>query len=177
VDEGPLPHQVARGVRRAHGSRLPGEARPALDVLRDAGIPSLVASGGHAADLERIWTPSPRHCTRSGWSRRCRALRHRGDRFRRPTRAIPHLGALSDRRDDRRPSRLVQATEPRRPADSAAGNSCRAVRDPRAPLPDPTIIHQLRVSPWIGWTARTRARKQQQVSALNGLRRHTQSDF
>jgi pimeloyl-ACP methyl ester carboxylesterase len=54
VDEGPLSDEVARGVRRAHGGRLPGEARPALDVLRDAGIPSLVASGGHAAGLERI---------------------------------------------------------------------------------------------------------------------------
>jgi len=54
VDDGPLPEEVARGVRRAHGGRLPGEARPALDVIRDARIPSLVASGGHAAGLERI---------------------------------------------------------------------------------------------------------------------------
>jgi pimeloyl-ACP methyl ester carboxylesterase len=54
ADEGPLSDDIARGVRRAHGSRLPGEARPALDVLRDAGIPSLVASGGHAPALERI---------------------------------------------------------------------------------------------------------------------------
>jgi pimeloyl-ACP methyl ester carboxylesterase len=54
VDEGPLPDDVASGVRRAHGGRLPGEARPALDVLRDAGIPSLVASGGHAPGLEKI---------------------------------------------------------------------------------------------------------------------------
>jgi pimeloyl-ACP methyl ester carboxylesterase len=54
VDDGPLPDEVAHGVRRAHGGRLPGEARPALDVLRDAGIPSLVASGDHAAGLERI---------------------------------------------------------------------------------------------------------------------------
>jgi pimeloyl-ACP methyl ester carboxylesterase len=54
VDEGPLPDEVARGVRRAHGGRLPGEARPALDLIRDAGIPSLVASGGHAPGLERI---------------------------------------------------------------------------------------------------------------------------
>jgi pimeloyl-ACP methyl ester carboxylesterase len=54
VDDGPLPDRVARGVRRAHGGRLPGEARPRLDILRSAGIPSLVASGGHAEALERI---------------------------------------------------------------------------------------------------------------------------
>ena len=54
VDEGPLPQEVAHGVRRAHGGRLPGEARPALDVLRDAGVPALVASGGHSPALERI---------------------------------------------------------------------------------------------------------------------------
>jgi pimeloyl-ACP methyl ester carboxylesterase len=54
VADGPLPEEVARGVRRAHGGRLPGEARPALEVLRDAGVPSLVASGDHAPALERI---------------------------------------------------------------------------------------------------------------------------
>jgi pimeloyl-ACP methyl ester carboxylesterase len=54
VDDGPLPDGVARGVHRAHGSRLPGEARPALDILRDADLPVLVASGGHTAALERI---------------------------------------------------------------------------------------------------------------------------
>ncbi len=54
VDDGPLPDEVARGVRRAHGGRLPGEARPTLELIRDAGIPSLVASGGHAPGLERI---------------------------------------------------------------------------------------------------------------------------
>ncbi len=54
VDEGPLPDEVARGVRRAQGGRLPGEARPAFELIRDAGIPSLVASGGHASGLERI---------------------------------------------------------------------------------------------------------------------------
>jgi len=54
VDEGPLPDEVAHGVRRAQGGRLPGEARPALEVLRNARIPSLVASGGHATGLERI---------------------------------------------------------------------------------------------------------------------------
>lgn len=54
VGDGPLPDEVARGVRRAHGGRLPGEARPDLDAIRSAGVPSLVASGGHAAGLERI---------------------------------------------------------------------------------------------------------------------------
>lgn len=54
VDDGPLPDEVARGVARAHGGRLPGEARPALELIRDAGIPSLVASGGHAPGLELI---------------------------------------------------------------------------------------------------------------------------
>jgi pimeloyl-ACP methyl ester carboxylesterase len=54
VDDGPLPEDVARGVRRAHGGRLPGEARPPLHLLRGAHIPSLVASGGHTEGLERI---------------------------------------------------------------------------------------------------------------------------
>jgi len=54
VDDGPLPEEVARGVRRAHGGRPPGEARPALEVLRDESVPTLVASGGHNAALERI---------------------------------------------------------------------------------------------------------------------------
>jgi pimeloyl-ACP methyl ester carboxylesterase len=54
VDDGPLPDEVARGVRRAHGGRLPGEARPALELLREAGIPALVASGDHHPGMERI---------------------------------------------------------------------------------------------------------------------------
>ena len=54
VDEGPLPEQVANAVRRAQGKRLPGEARPALDVIRDAGVPALVASGDHYAGIERL---------------------------------------------------------------------------------------------------------------------------
>ncbi len=54
VDDGPLPDEVARGVRRSHGGRLPGEARPELDVIREAGVPTLVASGAHAPALERI---------------------------------------------------------------------------------------------------------------------------
>ena len=54
VDDGPLPEEVAHAVRRAHRGRLPGEARPPLELIRDAGIPSLVASGGHAPGVERI---------------------------------------------------------------------------------------------------------------------------
>jgi pimeloyl-ACP methyl ester carboxylesterase len=53
VDAGPLPDDVARGIRRAHGSRLPGEARLELEHLRAAGIPTLVVSGGHEDGLER----------------------------------------------------------------------------------------------------------------------------
>ena len=53
-DQGPLPEEVLRGVRRAHGSRSPGEARPALDVLRDAQVPTLVASGDHHPAVERM---------------------------------------------------------------------------------------------------------------------------
>ncbi|WP_324199032.1 alpha/beta fold hydrolase [Nocardia amamiensis] len=41
-------------VRRAWGARLPGQARPNLTVMRAAGIPALVASGGHTPGLERI---------------------------------------------------------------------------------------------------------------------------
>jgi pimeloyl-ACP methyl ester carboxylesterase len=54
VDDGPLPEAVANGVRRAHGGRLPGEARPALERIRTAGVPALVASGDHTPGLERI---------------------------------------------------------------------------------------------------------------------------
>jgi pimeloyl-ACP methyl ester carboxylesterase len=54
VDEGPLPEAVANGVRRAQGGRLPGEARPALERIRKAGVPSLVASGDHTLGIERI---------------------------------------------------------------------------------------------------------------------------
>ena len=54
VDDGPLPEGVANGVRRAHGGRVPGEARPALQAIRAAAIPSLVASGDHTPGIERI---------------------------------------------------------------------------------------------------------------------------
>ena len=54
VPEGPLPEHLAQGVRRAHGGRLPGEARPDLGAIAEAGVPSLVASGAHSQALERI---------------------------------------------------------------------------------------------------------------------------
>jgi|SRR5438105_2448143 len=54
VDDGPLPEEVAHGVRRAQGGRLPGEARPQLHRLRVAGVPALVASGGHSDGIERV---------------------------------------------------------------------------------------------------------------------------
>ena len=54
VDDGPLPEAVANGVRRAHRGRLPGEARPALEPIREAAVSSLVASGDHTPGLERI---------------------------------------------------------------------------------------------------------------------------
>jgi pimeloyl-ACP methyl ester carboxylesterase len=53
-DDGPLPPEVERGVRRAHGGRSPTEARPRLELLRDAGLPSLVASGDHHPAIERM---------------------------------------------------------------------------------------------------------------------------
>lgn len=53
-EQGPLPEAVIRAVRRAQGSRPPGDACPRLDVLRNAGIPSLVASGDHHPVMERM---------------------------------------------------------------------------------------------------------------------------
>jgi pimeloyl-ACP methyl ester carboxylesterase len=54
VPEGPLPPHLVHSVRRAHRGRLPGEARPALEKLRSANVPTLVVSGGHSGALERI---------------------------------------------------------------------------------------------------------------------------
>lgn len=54
ADDGPLPEEVARGVRRAHGGRSPAEANPPLEVLRDAGVRSLVVSGDHHPAVERM---------------------------------------------------------------------------------------------------------------------------
>jgi pimeloyl-ACP methyl ester carboxylesterase len=53
-DAGPLPEEVVRSVRRAQGSRPPSEARPPLELIREAGIPSLVASGDHHPAVERM---------------------------------------------------------------------------------------------------------------------------
>jgi pimeloyl-ACP methyl ester carboxylesterase len=52
-DDAPLPPEVVRGVRRAHGGRPPSEADPPLGSLREAGVPSLVASGAHYPAIER----------------------------------------------------------------------------------------------------------------------------
>jgi pimeloyl-ACP methyl ester carboxylesterase len=52
--DGPLSEDVVRGVRRAHGGRPPGGARPDIAAIRDHGVPSLVASGGHTPSIERI---------------------------------------------------------------------------------------------------------------------------
>jgi pimeloyl-ACP methyl ester carboxylesterase len=54
MGDGPLARQVANGVRRAHGSRSPFEARPDLEVLRAAGIPTLIASGAHLTAVEHV---------------------------------------------------------------------------------------------------------------------------
>lgn len=54
VDADPLPAPVQAAVRRAHRGRLPGAARPDLKALRTAGIPALVASGGHLPALDSI---------------------------------------------------------------------------------------------------------------------------
>jgi pimeloyl-ACP methyl ester carboxylesterase len=53
-EHGPLPEAVIRGVRRAQGSRPPSDACPPLEALRDAGIPTLVASGDHHPVVERM---------------------------------------------------------------------------------------------------------------------------
>ena len=54
IGDGPLPAEVAAGVRRALGGRLVSEARPPLEAIRAAGIPVLVASGDHFAVGERL---------------------------------------------------------------------------------------------------------------------------
>jgi pimeloyl-ACP methyl ester carboxylesterase len=53
-DRAPLPADVVRGVRRAQGSRRPGEADLAFEVIRDSDVPCLVVSGGHTPAIERI---------------------------------------------------------------------------------------------------------------------------
>jgi pimeloyl-ACP methyl ester carboxylesterase len=54
VPEGPLSPDLVHSVRRAHGGRPPGEARPSLQSLCEAKVPALVASGGHLDAFERI---------------------------------------------------------------------------------------------------------------------------
>jgi pimeloyl-ACP methyl ester carboxylesterase len=53
-DHGPLPPEVVSGINRAHGARPPSEAHPPLELLRAAGVPSLVVSGDHHPPLERM---------------------------------------------------------------------------------------------------------------------------
>jgi pimeloyl-ACP methyl ester carboxylesterase len=53
-EDGPLPDDVARAVRRSHGGRSPSEAHLDVAALRATGIPILVASGAHAPAPERI---------------------------------------------------------------------------------------------------------------------------
>src|SRR3954447_16328206 len=53
-DDGPLPEDVVRAVRRSHGGRSPSEAHIDLAALRASGIPILVAAGAHAPAPERI---------------------------------------------------------------------------------------------------------------------------
>ena len=53
VDDGPLPDAVVHGIRRAHKSRSPFEARPALGAIREAGVPRVVVSGDHTPAMER----------------------------------------------------------------------------------------------------------------------------
>ena len=54
VDDEPLPDDVVRAVRRAHGGRSPSEAHIDVAALRATGIPVLVASGAHARAIELI---------------------------------------------------------------------------------------------------------------------------
>src|SRR4051795_10051211 len=53
-DDGPLPDDVVRAVRRSHGGRSPSEAHIDVAALRATGIPILVASGAHAPAPDRI---------------------------------------------------------------------------------------------------------------------------
>ena len=76
IDEGPLPEAVARGVRRVHGGRIPSEAAPPLEPLRDAGIPALIASGGHAPGLERVCDALADELRAQRGPPRCRPSRH-----------------------------------------------------------------------------------------------------
>ena len=54
----PLPEGVASGVRRAQGTRLPGDARPLLAAIRSAGFPPCWL-GNHNPRSSASATPSP----------------------------------------------------------------------------------------------------------------------
>jgi pimeloyl-ACP methyl ester carboxylesterase len=51
---GPLPPDVEAELRLARGGRRPGEARPDLEAIRQAGLPVLVVSGDHLPAIERV---------------------------------------------------------------------------------------------------------------------------
>lgn len=53
-DSPELQRELARTVRLARGLRSPMEARPDLDAIARAGVPSLVVSGGHERGLEQL---------------------------------------------------------------------------------------------------------------------------
>jgi pimeloyl-ACP methyl ester carboxylesterase len=50
----PMPPQMEQGVRRLMEERPPWEAVIQLDVIRAAGIPTMVVSGGHSKALELV---------------------------------------------------------------------------------------------------------------------------
>jgi pimeloyl-ACP methyl ester carboxylesterase len=50
----PLPPRLADAVGRSQGGRLPSEAHLQLELVREAGVPSLVASGDHSVAVERV---------------------------------------------------------------------------------------------------------------------------
>jgi len=53
VDDGPLSDEVVKGIRRAHNSRSPFEARPAVSAIREAEPPRIVVSGNHNPAFEK----------------------------------------------------------------------------------------------------------------------------
>jgi pimeloyl-ACP methyl ester carboxylesterase len=54
VEDGPPSAELARVVERMKQTRPPSEADPPLEMIRDAGIPVLVASGDHTPAAERM---------------------------------------------------------------------------------------------------------------------------
>jgi pimeloyl-ACP methyl ester carboxylesterase len=69
VDAGPLPDEVARGVRRAHGGRLPGEARLALGLIATRASPRWWPRAVTLPSWSGSATRSPQSSMLNGWSR------------------------------------------------------------------------------------------------------------